>query len=455
MNNFNTNIMGDYATDFFYSLPDYSTFFANNIYTALMRYLALKDANGDLASANPVVQGIDYIENENHLQRAFEKGSEFELIVSSKTDKFKKPNDNWEQLDSRPFPVALFLSKYRPTKVFINKFDKRAVVTVDKVEANWILALCSTIFRILPWRFGDSLTNDEVAIFTAINKEDYNALGELIDKFIEPYDFRAEVFAKKLIGWNDHYRKAKMETLKREIDVLYSDIISLQAQLSRCYNDIAENNTAYSALSLIEDDDPSGLFEFFNMRRQLDFIEVRSENDGKSLIYSVTECLEDYDKDEVKKLLENRRSFMYTTTKQIRDVIKAIFIEEKATIRTNCAFKLKNLSSLEPQKNIRYSNASTAMNHPHIYHYGCLGGNLSYVNKFMDRGDWELAIEQTISAARNINWGDNVVMPTFLRDIERIWSSSKCVITKDGEEMTFKEFYDKIKEENNPEVNNG
>ena len=93
------------------------------------------------------------------------------------------------------------------------------------------------------------------------------------------------------------------------------------------------------------------------------------------------------------------------------------------------------------------------MPHPHIMMFGCDGGNSFYYDKYATEGNWELAIEQAISATKNINFSDAVVLRRTIDWIISNWETVKFIrITEEEDLLTPAEFMNVVKEK---EVTNG
>ena len=58
-----------------------------------------------------------------------------------------------------------------------------------------------------------------------------------------------------------------------------------------------------------------------------------------------------------------------------------------------------------------------------------------------------MAIEQTIAAVKNINFGDSVVVGEFVNDVRRALDGAcKCILADNGKDMTLREFLAYIRE---------
>ncbi len=69
-----------------------------------------------------------------------------------------------------------------------------------------------------------------------------------------------------------------------------------------------------------------------------------------------------------------------------------------------------------------------------------------------------MAIEQSIAAVKNINFGDSIVIGEFVSDVRNAFNTSrKCILADNGKEMTLREFLAYIREnkEENEDTSNG
>lgn len=64
----------------------------------------------------------------------------------------------------------------------------------------------------------------------------------------------------------------------------------------------------------------------------------------------------------------------------------------------------------------------------------------------MSQGNWDMAIEQTITASKNLNFGDSTVVSRMMQRLYENRDIIRCIILDDGRELTPNEFYNYLKE---------
>ena len=154
------------------------------------------------------------------------------------------------------------------------------------------------------------------------------------------------------------------------------------------------------------------------------------------LTYEISEIIEYFDDEVFISSYENPRSYLYrdTISQEAREIAFGLFGKRRGKIRTRCAFTLTNFSNITPS--VRWRNTSpNMMPHPHIDGSGCLGSNTPHVTSHLSNGDWELAIQQTIQGAKNLNFDDTGIIARMMEWITtNIKSNGKYIIADNGEE---------------------
>ena len=162
----------------------------------------------------------------------------------------------------------------------------------------------------------------------------------------------------------------------------------------------------------------------------------------------VAETIEYFDSDAFIRLYNNPNSSIGGASKDVKDIFHAVFADNKGVFKVEGMFQLTNLASIRA---ISHSTSGqfgdTRLPHPHLYHHACLGGNETYINNYLRQGNWDMAIEQTIAAVKNINFGDSTVIREFVEDVRHaLQGSCKCVLADNGKDMTLREFLAYIRE---------
>lgn len=364
----------------------------------------------------------------------------------------------WTSMDTPPYPVAPFLSRASATNVFVNTDAKRVLVFVKRTTDKWIDLFCAIIFRVLPWVFpNDNLTDQEKAFSKAINSGDVNAFTKIVDSVCKDYDFKATMMRKVLVNWGSGYKDTQIRNLRSQYDDYQNRISSKQAEINNLLDQLSAINTNLDALLNAPDEESTALFDFFQKHKQLGIYHVIKSSSGQTLQYYVDETIEYYDDEQFLRLYNNPSSFFcQSATPEVKKIFYAIFAQQRGVFRSEAMFSLTNLSSLSAVSGTRCGSLNdTRLPHPHIYHHACLGSNRDQIVSYMRSGDWDLAIEQSIAAAKNINFGDSVVIREMLNDVRNRMDTCRCIIADNGKEMTPREFLAYIETNNEEGVQNG
>lgn len=353
--------------------------------------------------------------------------------------------DGWTSLDSPPYPVAPFLSKSSPTNIYINAESRKALIFVKKASLKWIYEFCSSLFRILTWFYpeGYNLTDDEKALYQSIHNRDADKANEIFDKAIGDFEFRSFVIKKTLTKWGNAVRNNSITKLEQQRDRKNSEINSYEEILGNLYADIADIITNLAALrSHSASDEGNELTSFFDSHKSISVERISQSGSNEILEYSILETLEYYDEDQFERVVKNKGSYFWNELcyNDVRKILIGIFLKHYGVIRVDCVFYLTGLSALNVKRYARKeSGGKPSLGHPHLVNYGCLGGNGNYITSYMKEGRWDMAIEQSISAAKNINFGDTTVVNRMMSDIYHSMDV-KYIIADDGTEMSPREF---------------
>ena len=465
MDYINTLLTNSDANTFF-GVEGHSFPFGSPTLEATLRYIAILHCPSN-------IEKVELIKVETTTFSMGARGNEFaDYFVTSKNNIYIAESrsgadlpyidrDGWIALDTPPYPVAPFLSKASATSVFLNNEHKKVILFVKKATDRWIDELCSSIFRILPWIYTDDyrLTENEVALFKAAHDRNADKFTEIVNELAGKYNFRAMSYRRILLGWNKGLRETQIASLITQSVQTRSKIETQESALADLYNNLGAIMQNIEALErATQGDEDDSLYKFFDTHRQLGVHSTtRLNNGGKGLFYSVCETIEYFDEDAFKRVYDTPSSRMnMNATPEVREIFYAIFAQNKGVFRVESMFRLDNLNSIRAISGSRTGNyGSTHLPHPHLYHHACLGGNGSEINRYLSSGDWDLAIEQTIAATKNINFGDATVVGEFTSDV-RNSMDCRCIIADNGAEMTPREFLNYIRTaENNEGDNNG
>ena len=355
--------------------------------------------------------------------------------------------------NGKPFPVNQYLSQFGRTKVYLSERQKRLVAFVDRRATNiWVQALESVMCRLIPWYCPADLPEEEQKFYRSIAVDNKTVTPEekveifvrYVNEVAEKVNFRDLKLHKLLDGVADRARQRRISDLSAVVSNTRNSINRIMRDLSRHYESLDLNLLELNSLEAAEPESNDAMFTFFSNHKQLQLLDVYDNG----LRFGVDDTLEFYDEEEFARLLDNHRSFVYEFDDSIRKGLKAIFADRKGVLRVNAVFTLSSFKLVEPRQDESF--VINSMPNPHIYFYGCSGGNGQYYSQYANSGDWDLGIEQAISATKNLSWGDSTVcrrMIEWLRNNDIY----PCVyvaeglqpierVTKDMRLVTFRDF---------------
>ena len=425
----------------------------------VLRFIAIKHRRGD--DIQGITCGYTWFEEGIKCEARAKKSSSLVIIDGMRFDGWEGITEpGWTSIDAPTCPINEYLSKESKTQVFANIKEKKTLVLVKAVSQEWYWLLASVLPKALPWVYDKKtkLSEDEISLFNAIAQDDKESFEKIINAAVEESNL-ADLANKKILGgWGDSSKKDQISKLRSEYSGIVSSIRTYELELERAYKNLAEANEMLQALELKRDTSTSEVYEFFKAHKSLHLVGFKSANKIDSsageLTIAITDTIEYYDAEIFKIFYKNQNSAFHRY-KGIGRVLEGLFVENKGVLRVESNFTLTNLSSLRVLKYCRSGYfTQTHLPHPHQYYYGCLGENGAYIRKSLERGDWDLALEQAIASVKNINFGDSVVMSSFVSSLQEKRSACKCIVADNGQEMTPDEFlkylgYDEKKESSN------
>jgi len=333
----------------------------------------------------------------------------------------------------KPFPVSQYLSQFGRTKIYLSERQKRLVAFVDRRATNiWIQALESVMCRLMPWYYPADLPEEEQKFYRSIavdNKavtpeEKVEIFVRYVNEVAEKINFRDFKLHRLLDGIADRARQSRISALSDTVENARDAINRLTRDLSRQYEMLDANLLELNALENAEPESNNAMFSFFSTHKQVHLLDVYDN----SLRFGVDDTLEFYDEDEFMRLLGNTRSFLHNYSDRTRKGLRAIFADHKGVLRVNAVFDLQQFKLVNPRQHDAFINDS--MPNPHIHFYGCSGGNGQYYSQYANSGDWDLGIEQAISATKNLSWGDSTVCNRMIQWLEG--STQPCIYVAEG-----------------------
>lgn len=433
-----------------------------------LRYISLKKNGGEIEGISHlrVCQEIYGVDNwTEYVEDTIAKNNNCTFFVVTPSSSYEGnipviTNDGFGTTSGWRIPVASILTAKTKieTSIYVNKERKKVFVFVKRTTPAWVRLFSSLLFMLVPWLYGDNYDgydSEENEFFKAINKGDGETIARIVNNLCENIDFEAIKTRAALQDWGSVQKKSQIEKVKKTINSINSTIENYTQVLAQQYAELAISNENLKALMAYNSNSKDDFYNFFKSRN-LHYMLKGVDGYGNDYIdYSIVETIENYDQDEFFRIYNTPNSYMwYGERRKAAKVLHAIFGEERAVLRTECSFRLTNLSAITPNRYTLSGNfSSTVLPHPHIYYYNCLGSNKSYIDKYLAQGDWDMAIDQTIQAAKNLNFGDSTVVGTLMDHLFGTLKNVKFIILKDGTEMSPLEFIAHLEaEENKNEV---
>lgn len=360
-------------------------------------------------------------------------------------------DNGYTELNTTAYPISRFLStRDCKVKVYADKERKRVLILSTRTGSHnntWISRLFSSFIPIFGYLFDKQPEDQDIAISKAILDFDYDAFRDIIEKEIKRMDLPSKINRQKIKNYYKEYLENRRDYLDRELQRYSNMIDDKVSEINSCYRYLETFNAELAGLPF-DSAEKIGkeLMEIFANRSDLVHIyKMNNNEDNFSLIYYVDTNIEYFDVDEFIGIYERQGTYINQASEKMKKVLYALFVENKATISTRAFFKMSGVDTLKACKYGEISDyPHDRLRHPHLAHYACLGGNGDYIESFMKTQDWDMAIDQSIAATKNIRFGDMAVLPRFLDDIRRDWECNECVMLPNGEKITFEEFYKRL-----------
>lgn len=416
-----------------------------SVLSAALRYIALKHKD---INKNPARFSTDFgIKGTRSLGRAFSiaKGDATnELWILSQSE---LPTSNipagWVYLHGAPFPVSEMLSTTYKTRCFINYEAKKCIVFTEapfKSPSQWEQKLTSVLFRLLPWRFPEKIDQEDEEYFKGFYKADEASLlrtKAIEHDVIERGGWRElcyERLADKLFTAASKHMLTKYELLESDH---YCRIEHLITELAREQAALQDTQCVLKNLRLATLQKSDEILQGMKNKS----VQILNYGGG-ALLFAICDTLDYYDEDEFLRLEERSGSYFYVFNEYTRRILHGIFAENLGTFKVSSVFKF-NTSNLIPVDRGWYTKTliEDFLPNPHLYFYQCLGGNAVPIQEFITKGEYDAAIQQAVAATKNINFADSTVIQR-LNDWISCTPNSRCIIARDGTEMTIQQFHD-------------
>lgn len=176
------------------------------------------------------------------------------------------------------------------------------------------------------------------------------------------------------------------------------------------------------------------------------------------VVYTLKTPIFNYSELSIKRRLNNYEDSPFKTF--LRDVFcseeYSLLVSTDVYITNdNCVYTGYRYASMRTNyiKGIAISNNSRYMPNPHIAGYNCFGTNGPQLTRLLGADKWEEFMQCLIATTGNLNFNDGVVTGSFFNILQALINDKddyfKCIIDKDGNELTIKEYLDRKEADNN------
>ena len=408
-----------------------------------------------------------YVGMEDILNSAKEKDFVEKLYIRGSVADFDAfmgdyPMDGYEELNSSLRPINAYLSSRirHKVRVFINKELHAVIVLLDcQPTDNLLSGLFASYIRIWDWAFVE--TENEIEIARLFHDNDIGTAVKKMDAYCEKFNYLSRLNEVALQKYSLITIQNRIRDAERRIEDNYSSIRNCDAHIDdylrskqNYYDTILELNGSVEALKkAMKEKVDKAVPDFFGSHKCIDICEVNAER--QYITFFITETIEYYDLDDLKRIIDNERYTWFSDQPDyIKKLIIALFINEKGKILARSEWEMRNLTTLSPRHNgdithenngyyrtYCYSHYQDCFPHPHLCFYNCLGGNETQITKYLQQGEWDMAIEQGISATKNLRFGDSSVCSSMCEYMQQ-HVDTPFILADNGTKMTINEFLD-------------
>lgn len=433
----------------------------NSVYlmNAMFRYILIKKYGNEVITKKEDLQKINigsWVISGSHdadgFRRLCNRDFPFFYLVFCSEDYINTMEtmaENFEELNSSAYPINSFIKSgsRKTTRVFVNS-EKHQIFAclTGRMTDVWIGRFLSCTSRIWRWVFNEqNTTDDDLALLKALSECDWAKVEEYFNKLAP--DYTNDYLKSFLSVYQKSFIDAQISSCNNRANDYRQNISSYMRSLNDNLDKLASVNMQIQSLSLLKNTQTDEVTPFFECHKNITIRDIeQGGGSGTYILYTVNETLEFYDVDEFKRIYNNRRqTYLSDISDKLLNVLYAMFVEDKGHFVVQSEFRLNQLSSITPltRGNIAGVNYNDVLPHPHLGFFHCLGGNESEIAKAMKSGNWDLAIEQTIAATKNLAFGDNAVMSELMYYLKNN-VNTKFILADNGERMSINEFADYI-----------
>ena len=323
--------------------------------------------------------------------------------------------------------IRAFYERSFAARCFVNKAAKMSVVFVDHIDMRTLHCLECSILIMLPWYHErePKLTDDETALVKCLmNKASTSSdYVKCIEKIASQFDFRTTAIKTMLKGFAVKHHQAQLSNLRSHIDSLNSQLDNLMSEIGsinkQCEDDMIRIMGLEAAIAKGEGDDE--LMSFILTHENINIVKMIERGFQitiKTQYVPTTETIA-----EARNILKSSRTGWLegrgtsVSEEDMKSLFKAIFVDRIIKLNFCASYNVTLSTDMYriPVGGYEFGpEFDDYMPNPHINIHRCAG---DYVRDWSDaivRGDLIGVIETCIASAGSLNFGDGIVMQSFM-----------------------------------------
>lgn len=270
-------------------------------------------------------------------------------------------------------------------------------------------------------------------VYAKDNTENYDWFAKATE-IVEQSNLLEKIKRAQLKETLNNFKKRQLYELERTINDTQR-IINEASEKHRLYlQKLILNEATYETLKTSTQDDENTLLDYLETNKNIVNFGTEVRDRTVNLKIRAHTPIVYYEPQEVEMYFKPGRILDTTIYKKIIDhehgrhayipaLIYAIFIKQEYRLWVDQTFYI-DTNRLTIRSNRSYSEHSTFMPNPHLYHYNCWGGNTTIIQTCLAQGDLIGAIEQSLASVKAINFTDSAVVRNFYEDL----GLNNCVI---------------------------
>ena len=383
-----------------------------------------------------------------------------ELVKSSFAERY----EGWHMIQK----VTEFYRKNFYVICFINPEKKSVFVFVDNMDIRRMHYLQCSIFAFLPWYFAPEagVSEIEMELINSLREKTSTKYEECIARIASQYDFRTQKIRTLLVGFETRYEKVECDKVRSTIQDYIYEIDRLNEQIGEYLRCKADQEVRLLGLQtkIAQNEGDSEIMEYFLCNRKL----VLESVTDTEMTFGCMDYLEYFDEDMAKKMIENKRSYVYRPNGRMcnnyipeddmKMLMTAIFLDQTIRMKLCAAYRFRLNGSVDALSHYTYGyEFRDCMPNTHIDAYRCMGNYSTTINRLLRDNNYIGALEQCIASCKSLNFADGTVMEEFMRRIYGMSDSNvntRCIELPDGTVVSPKEAIEWLKAQKKEEMPN-